>query len=102
MPGTTAGKPPELVSSWPAPDVPSALSRRRFLALGGATVGALGAGAFLAACGGGSGSSVASAGPSDTLTVGVYQEPDTLDPGASGLILSSLIAAGIFDPLVWW
>ncbi|HTF50231.1 MAG TPA: ABC transporter substrate-binding protein [Pseudonocardia sp.] len=102
MPGTTAGNPPEVVSSRPAPDLPSTLSRRRFLAVGGATVGVLGAGAFLAACGSGSGSSVASSGPSDTLTVGVYQEPDTLDPGASGLILSSLIASGIFDPLVWW
>lgn len=98
---------PGLVSSWPtdqpspASMVASALSRRRFLALGGAAVGALGAGSFLAACGTGAASGVANK-PSDTLTVGVYQEPDTLDPGATGLALSSLIASAVFDPLVWW
>jgi peptide/nickel transport system substrate-binding protein len=102
MPDTTEGNPPELVSPWSVPDPPSALSRRRFLALGGAAVGALGAGSFLAACGSGSGSSAVTGAPSDTLTVGAYQEPDTLDPGATGLILSSLIVSGIFDPLVWW
>jgi peptide/nickel transport system substrate-binding protein len=95
----TDGNPPDPVPSRP---VPPALSRRRFLAIGGAGIGALGAGSLLAACGGGAGGSVASGGPSDTLAVGVYQEPDTLDPGASGLILSSLIASAIFDPLVWW
>jgi peptide/nickel transport system substrate-binding protein len=102
MRGMTEGNPPDLVAPGTTSAVPPALSRRRFLAISGTAVGALGAGSFLAACGSGSGSSVVSSGPSDTLTVGVYQEPDTLDPGASGLILSSLIASAIFDPLVWW
>lgn len=102
MRGTTEGNPPDHGSRRPAPGLPPALTRRRFLAIGGAAAGALGAGSFLAACGSGTQSTVASNGPSDTLTVGVYQEPDTLDPGASGLILSSLIASAIFDPLVWW
>src|SRR3979409_1646095 len=100
MPDTTEGNPPELVSPWSVPEAPSALSRRRFLAFGGAAVGALGAGSFLAACGSGSGRPAVAGAPSDTLTVGAYQEPDTLDPGATGLILSSLIVSGIFDPLV--
>jgi peptide/nickel transport system substrate-binding protein len=81
----------------------SALSRRRFLAIGGAAVGAVGAGSLLAACGPSASTATAPVSkPSDTLTVGVYQEPDTLDPGATGLALSSLIASAIFDPLVWW
>lgn len=96
-------------SSWPRAAsssssliVPAALSRRRFLALGGATAGALGAGYLLAACGSGSSGSGAANKPSDTLTVGVYQEPDSLDPGATGLVVSEFMLDGIFDPLVWW
>jgi peptide/nickel transport system substrate-binding protein len=80
---------------------PSALSRRRFLAIGGTAVGAIGATSLLAACGSGAPAGIANT-PSDTLTVGVFQEPDTLDPGATGLALSSLIASAVFDPLVWW
>jgi peptide/nickel transport system substrate-binding protein len=102
MRGMTEGTPPDPVSPGIAPAVPPPLSRRRFLALGGTALGALGAGSLLTACGSGSGGSAVSTRPSDTLTVGVYQEPDTLDPGSSGLILSSLIASAIFDPLVWW
>jgi peptide/nickel transport system substrate-binding protein len=68
---------------------------------GGAAIGAFGAGSLLAACSSTSTTKPAS-GPSDTLTVGVYQEPDTLDPGATGLAMSSMIASAIFDPLVWW
>jgi peptide/nickel transport system substrate-binding protein len=102
MRATTEGNPPNPSSPPLSPGVPPALSRRRFLAIGGAAAGALGATSFLAACGSGSSSAVTPSGPSDTLTMGLYQEPDTLDPGASGLILSSLIASAIFDPLVWW
>ncbi|MCU1580906.1 MAG: ABC-type transporter, periplasmic subunit, partial [Microbacteriaceae bacterium] len=37
-----------------------------------------------------------------TLTVGIYQEPDTLDPAATGLAMTSMMLSHIFDPLVWW
>jgi peptide/nickel transport system substrate-binding protein len=96
----------DAVSSLSANAQPSALaselSRRRFLAVGGATIGALGAGSFLAACGSSASTANPVNRPSDTLTVGVYQEPDTLDPGATGLAMSSMIASAVFDPLVWW
>lgn len=95
-------------SSWratgPSPSsiVAADLSRRRFLALGGTAVGVAGAGYLLAACGSGSGSAGPTNGPSDTLTVGVYQEPDSLDPNSTGLVVSSVIIDSIFDTLMWW
>jgi peptide/nickel transport system substrate-binding protein len=76
------------------------LSRRGFLATGGLTVAALAASPLLAACSSSSGGSPS--GPSDALTVGVFQEPDTLDPNATGLALSLFIASQIYDPLMWW
>jgi peptide/nickel transport system substrate-binding protein len=101
--GNTPGLVPSQTASSPSQSslAASALSRRRFLAMGGATAGLLGAAPLLAACSSGAAAGPASR-PSSTLTVGVYQEPDTLDPGATGLALSSLIASAIFDPLVWW
>lgn len=75
--------------------------RRRFLALGGGALATIAGGSLLSACSG-SASDGATKKASDTLTVGVFQEPDTLDPNATGLALSSLIASAIFDPLVWW
>ena len=74
-------------------------SRRGFLATGGLTMAALAASPLLAACGSSSGSP---SGPSDALTVGAFQEPDTLDPNATGLALSLYIATQIYDPLMWW
>lgn len=75
-------------------------TRRNFMLAMGAGVATLGASPFLAACSsGGKGSAT---GPSDSLTVGVFQEPDTLDPNATGLALSSFIASAIYDPLMWW
>jgi peptide/nickel transport system substrate-binding protein len=74
-------------------------SRRRFMAVGGAALATAAGGSLLAAC---SKSGSSSSKASDALTVGVYQEPDTLDPNATGLALSSLIASAIFDPLMWW
>jgi peptide/nickel transport system substrate-binding protein len=79
--------------------VRQSLSRRRFMAVGGAALATVAGGSLLAACGK---SGSASTQASDALTVGVYQEPDTLDPNATGLALSSLIASAIFDPLMWW
>lgn len=86
----------------PRDAVHTGLSRRRLVTAGGAAVGALGAGPLLAACSSSSSAAGPVSGPSDTLTVGIYQEPDTLDPGATGLALSSMMASAIFDPLVWW
>lgn len=37
----------------------------------------------------------------DTLTVGLGQNPDTLDPGATGLIGASQVNQQIFDTLIW-
>lgn len=77
------------------------LSRRGLLKAGGVGLLALGGGSLLAACGGG-GASSGSSSKTTTLTVGVYQEPDSLDPAATGLAMVSMMIAHIFDPLVWW
>jgi peptide/nickel transport system substrate-binding protein len=75
-------------------------SRRGFLTVGGLAMAAVAAGPLLAACDSSSGGSLS--GPSDALTVGVFQEPDTLDPNTTGLALSTFIASHIYDPLMWW
>ncbi len=74
-------------------------SRRQVLGMGGAALATVAGGSLLSACIGSS--TVSNNASSDTLTVGVFQEPDTLDPNASGLALSEMIASAIFDPLVW-
>ncbi len=88
-----------------------AVDRRNALKAGGLGILGLGASSLLAACGGksGGGTSGSSAGSgggsptsSTTLTVGVYQEPDSLDPAATGLAMASMIISHIYDPLVWW
>lgn len=38
---------------------------------------------------------------SGTVTLAVFQNPDSLDPGASGLITSGQILFNVFDPLMW-
>ena len=35
------------------------------------------------------------------LTYGIWQNPDTLDPGVSGLIATSKVDINVFDPLVY-
>ncbi len=75
------------------------LPRRRFLAMGGAALATVAGGPLLSACSSGSGTATKA---SDILTVGVFQEPDTLDPNATGLALSSFIVSAVFDPLMWW
>jgi len=86
----------------------SPLSRRGLLKAGGLGLLALGGGSLLSACGGssgsggGSGDGAGSSTGSTNLTVGVYQEPDSLDPAATGLAMVSMMIAHIFDPLVWW
>lgn len=43
----------------------------------------------------------ASSAPTGRLVIGIWQNPDTLDPGASGLIASDYISTNVFDPLIW-
>ncbi|MCU1596774.1 MAG: ABC-type transporter, periplasmic subunit [Glaciihabitans sp.] len=78
----------------------STFSRRGVLQAGGAGVLAIGLSSLLAACGV-SGASGAAKGTT-TLTVGIYQEPDSLDPAATGLAMTSMMINHIFDPLIWW
>jgi peptide/nickel transport system substrate-binding protein len=66
-------------------------------------VAALAAGALLAGCAEGatgtpSGSTAAA--PTD-LVVALSQNPDSLDPGQTGLVGSIKVDAQIFDPLIW-
>ncbi|MCW2641227.1 MAG: ABC-type transporter, periplasmic subunit, partial [Dactylosporangium sp.] len=74
-------------------------SRRSLLKAGGAGLLALGGSSLLAACQGGT---AASGSKTSTLTVAVYQEPDSLDPAATGLAMVSMMISHIFDPLFWW
>lgn len=82
---------------------PRQLSRRQFLS-GAAAAGGIAAGgstlaSILAACG--ASSSHPASSTSAAITMAVYQEPDTLDPGATGLITVGMIDLCIFDPLIW-
>lgn len=88
----------------PRDAVQAALSRRGFLAMGGAAFAVASASSLLAACSseGTVSKGTNGAGASDKLTIGVFQEPDTLDPNATGLALSSFIASAIYDPLMWY
>jgi peptide/nickel transport system substrate-binding protein len=75
------------------------MSRRRLLQAGGVGLLAMGAAPLLAAC---SGSAAGGTSSGSALTVGVYQEPDSLDPAATGLAMVSMMITHIFDPLFWW
>lgn len=80
------------------------MSRRRFittaLKLGGTALSANALMALLEACAGGTTSST-SGNTNATVTMAVFQEPDTLDPSASGLITVGAISHCIFDTLIW-
>ncbi|MDT0261669.1 ABC transporter substrate-binding protein [Jatrophihabitans lederbergiae] len=79
-------------------EVPQGISRRSILGVGASVAAAT----LLAACGGGKGAGGSTGSKSSTLTVGIPSTPDTLDPGATGLALTLLMAFTMFDPLVWW
>ena len=89
------------------PGMPAArLSRRTFLG-GAAAAGAFGiTGGALAGCAegsspsssGGGGSSSSAAAP---ISVGVFQNPDSLDPGQTGLITVAQVLSTIFDTPTW-
>lgn len=79
------------------------LTRRRFMGLlggaGGVVVSSGGLISLLEACSSGSSSSTSNA--NQKLTMAVFQEPDTLDPSASGLITVGTISQCVFDHLIW-
>src|SRR5260370_19127552 len=81
-----------------------ALPRGRFLkaagALGGVALSGGALAAFLEACASSSGGG-SSTNTNATVTMAVFQEPDTLDPSASGLITVGTISHCIFDTLIW-
>src|SRR2546423_5662240 len=88
----------------PGADTPSGLSvrsRQRFLRLmggvGGAILAAGSAPSALAARGRFS----SDASGAQEVTLAVFQNPDSLDPAATGLITSGQINANVFDPLLW-
>ena len=80
------------------------LTRRRFMGLlgaaGGLAAGGGGLAALLDACSQGATSSQTSSSP-QPMTMAVFQEPDTLDPAASGLITVGTISRCVFDALIW-
>jgi peptide/nickel transport system substrate-binding protein len=76
------------------------LGRRAFLG-GAATLGAYGVLAGgLAACSESS-SPAGSAAAAKTLSVGVFQNPDSLDPGQTGLVTVAQVLYAVFDTLMW-
>jgi peptide/nickel transport system substrate-binding protein len=75
-----------------------ALGRRAFLG-GAATLGAYGAlSGVLAGCS--AGSSPSSSG-TKALETGVFQNPDSLDPGQTGLVSVAQMLGAMFDVLIW-
>jgi peptide/nickel transport system substrate-binding protein len=93
----------ERLAKFAASEEARLLTRRRFLQVAGATggvvVGGAGLAAFLDACSTSSNTST-TANTNAKLTMAVFQEPDTLDPSASGLITVGAISNCIFDPLI--
>jgi peptide/nickel transport system substrate-binding protein len=76
----------------------AALGRRAFLG-GAVTLGAYGAlSGALAGCSTGSASPGAA---TKSLASGVFQNPDSLDPGATGLVSVAQMLSTMFDPLMW-
>jgi peptide/nickel transport system substrate-binding protein len=77
------------------------LHRRAFLG-GAAGLGAVGLLGGLAACSESSSpSGSGSAKGTKTLSVGVFQNPDSLDPGQTGLVTVSQVLYAVFDTLMW-
>jgi peptide/nickel transport system substrate-binding protein len=77
---------------------PAALGRRAFLG-GAVTLGAYGAlSGALAGCSTGS---VSPGSSTKSLASGVFQNPDSLDPGATGLVSVAQMLSAMFDPLMW-
>lgn len=67
---------------------------------GGVVITSGGLVTLLDACSSGSNATTTPSG-NQKLTMAVFQEPDTLDPSASGLITVGTISGCIFDRLIW-
>ncbi|MFF1879697.1 ABC transporter substrate-binding protein [Leifsonia sp. NPDC058230] len=78
-------------------------SRRRAVRLVTSVVALAAAGSLLAGCaeGAGAASDGASVATPTDLVVALSQNPDSLDPGQTGLVGSIKVDAQIFDPLIW-
>jgi peptide/nickel transport system substrate-binding protein len=75
------------------------LGRRAFLG-GAVTLGAYGAlSGALAGCS--TGSATPGGSSAKSLASGVFQNPDSLDPGATGLVSVAQMLSTMFDPLMW-
>lgn len=81
------------------------VSRRGMLRLmgGGAGAALLGGGAIstLSACSSNNSSSGGGSGGSGSLAIGLFAEPDSLDPAAMRLIPSYQVTSSIYDQLLW-
>ncbi len=76
------------------------LTRRKFLS-GAAGIGAAALASPLVRAVGSLPVVRAASAPQGRVVFGMWQNPDTLDPGASGLISSGYTTINMFDPLVW-
>jgi len=76
----------------------TSIGRRAFLG-GAASLSAYGALAgALSACGA---NSAPTGSATKSLAAGVFQNPDSLDPGATGLVSVAQMLQTMFDPLIW-
>ena len=89
-----------MVGNSAMPGSGSPLLRRRSFLGGAATLGAVGLVGGLAACSESSSPAGAAKG-TKTLSVGVFQNPDSLDPGQTGLVTVSQVLYAVFDTLMW-
>lgn len=91
-----------MVGNSAMPGSGSPLLRRRSFLGGAATLGAFGVlGGGLAACSESSSPSGSASTGIKTLSVGVFQNPDSLDPGQTGLVTVSQVLYAVFDTLMW-
>jgi peptide/nickel transport system substrate-binding protein len=82
------------------PGISSAVLGRRAFVGGAITLGAYGAlSGALAGCSTGSASPASTT--TKTLAAGVFQNPDSLDPGATGLVSVAQMLSTMFDTLMW-
>lgn len=75
------------------------LNRRDLLRITGLGLAAVGVSPIIAACG--ESSSVQPGSKKKTLTIGIFQNPETLDPGVTNETAIGQIAFAFGDPLVW-
>jgi peptide/nickel transport system substrate-binding protein len=67
--------------------------------MGATALAGLAISSLVAACGGAAPTTESG---TKALSVGIFQEPDSLDPAATGLAMSSMMISHVFDPMVWY